>query len=100
MNNYACDEAIEIRLCCEKGKAYMSYDDARIELNDGTTVTVRQGAGDIFYDDGKEYWGFQHIRQIADFYDAVENGRDPLITGKEALKIQKLICDIYDKGRF
>ena len=33
MNNYACDEAIEIRLFCENGKAYMSYDDARIEFN-------------------------------------------------------------------
>lgn len=95
MNNYACDEAIEIRMCCEKGKVYMSYDDARIEFNDGTVLTVHQGAGNIDYENGKDYWGFQHIRQIADFYDAVENDREPLITAKEALKIQKLICDIY-----
>ena len=31
---------------------------------------------------------------------AVENDREPFISGKEALKIQKLICDIYEKGRF
>ena len=99
MNNYACDEAIEIRLCCEKGKAYMSYDDARIEFNDGTVLSTKQGAGDIYYENGKDYWGFQHIRQIADFYDAVENNREPFISGKEALKIQKLICEIYEKGR-
>ena len=100
MNNYACDEAIEIRLCCEKGKAYMSYDDARIEFNDGETISIKQGAGDIYYENGKDYWGFQHVRQIADFYDAVENNREPKISGKEALKIQKIICEIYDKGRF
>lgn len=100
MNNYACDEAIEIRLCCEKGKAYMSYDDARIEFNDGETISIKQGAGDIYYENGKDYWGFQHVRQIDDFYDAVENNREPKISGKEALKIQKIICEIYDKGRF
>ena len=99
MNNYACDEAIEIRLCCEKGKVYMSYDDASIEFADGTVLSTKQGAGDIYYEDGKDYWGFQHIREIADFYDAVEKDREPFISGKEALKIQTLICDIYDKGK-
>lgn len=100
MNNYACDEAIEIRLCCEKGKVYMSYDDARVELDDGTVLTVSQNGGDIEYEDGKDYWGFQHIREIADFYAAVEEGRAPKISGREALKIQKLICDIYKEGRW
>lgn len=100
MNNYACDEDIEIRLCCEKGKVYMSYDDACIKFNDGTSISVRQGAGDIEYENGKDYWGFQHIRQIEDFYDAVINNREPKITGESALKIQKLICEIYEKGRW
>ena len=99
MNNYGCDDPIEIRILCEKGKVTMSYDDARIDFNDGTTLTTSQGAGDIHYEGGKDYWGFQHIRQIADFYDAVENDREPLIPAKEALKIQQLICAIYDSGR-
>ena len=42
----------------------------------------------------------KHIREIADFYDAVENDREPLVSAEEALKIQKLICEIYDKGHF
>ena len=99
MNNYGCDEPIEIRMLCEHGKVYMSYDDARIEFNDGTVLSTTQGAGDICYEDGKDYWGFQHIRQIADFYAAVREGREPLISGEEALKIQKLICAIYESGR-
>lgn len=100
MNNYACDEDIEIRLFCEKGTVRMSYDDAVIKFNDGKVLSVSQGAGDIVYEDGKDYWGFQHIRQIEDFYDAVINNRQPKITGESALKIQKLICEIYKKGRW
>ena len=67
--------------------------------NDGTVLSTKQGVGDIYYENGKDYWGFQHIREIADFYDAVENDREPLIPAREALKIQKLICAIYDSGR-
>lgn len=100
MNNYGVDEPIEIRLFCENGKAVMSYDDATITFNDGTVLTASTDVGNIDYEGGKDYWGFQHIRQIADFYDAVENNREPFISGKEALKIQKLICEIYEKGRW
>lgn len=98
MNNYGCDEPIEIRLYCEKGKAVMSYDDAQITFQDGTVLSTAQVSDGIYYEGGKDYWGFQHIRQIADFYDAVEQGRPPKITGEEALKIQKLICAIYESS--
>lgn len=68
-------------------------------MNDGTRFSVETTVDpDVVYEDGKDYWGFQHIREIADFYDAVENDREPMISGREALKIQKLICDIYEKG--
>ncbi len=99
MNNYGCDDPIEIRLCCEKGKVVMSYDDAEITFNDGTKLSTSQQVGDIYYEGGKDYWGFQHIRQIADFYNCVENNVEPKINGQEALKIQKLICAIYDSGK-
>ncbi len=99
MNNYGCDDPIEIRLCCENGKVTMDYDHAEIVLNDGQRFSVETTVDpDVVYEDGKDYWGFQHIREIADFYDAVENNREPMISGREALKIQKLICDIYEKG--
>ena len=99
MNNYGCDDPIEIRLCCEKGRVVMSYDDARIEFADGTVETVSQQDDGIYYEGGKDYWGFQHIRQIADFYHSVEEGTEPFISGKEALKIQKLICAIYESAK-
>ena len=99
MNNYGCDDPIEIRLCCENGRAVMSYDDARIEFNDGRVLTISQQADGIYYEGGKDYWGFQHIRQISDFYHSVEVGKEPFISGKEALKIQKLICAIYESAK-
>lgn len=99
MNNYGCDDPIEIRLLCENGKVVMSYDDVEIAFNDGTKLSTCTQNDGIYYEGGKDYWGFQHIRQIADFYKAVEEDRQPQISGEEALKIQKLICEIYDKGR-
>ncbi len=99
MNNYGCDDPIEIRMLCENGKVVMDYDNARITLNDGTELTTKTTIDpDVVYENGKDYWGFQHIRQIENFYYAVEHDVEPDITGKEALKIQKLICDIYEKG--
>ncbi len=99
MNNYGCDDAIEIRLFCENGKVTMDYDKAEIVLNDGQRFTAETVADpDVVYEDGKDYWGFQHIQEIADFYHAVENDIEPTISGREALKIQKLICDIYQVG--
>lgn len=99
MNNYGCDDPIEIRMLCENGKVVMSYDEATVTLNDGRVLTAKTGDDNLYYEGGKDYWGFQHIREIADFYDAVENDREPKISGEEALKIQKLICAIYDSGR-
>ena len=99
MNNYGCDEPIEIRLLCEKGKATFSYDEATIVYDDGRTESVVQGSDDLVYEGGKDYWGFQHRKQIDQFYRAL-SGKEPLeITGKEALKIQKIVCAIYESGK-
>lgn len=99
MNNYGVDEPIEIRLICENGKVVMDYDQAIITLNDGSVITAQTEIDpDVNYEGGKDYWGFQHIREIADFYNAVENDLEPTISGREALKIQKLICEIYKNG--
>lgn len=99
MNNYGCDEAIEIRLCCENGKVIMDYDNAEIILNDGSRLNAERNEDpEAARKGGKEYWGYRHIRQIEDYYNAIENNVEPGITGREALKIQKLVCDIYKEG--
>ena len=98
MNNYLTNEPIEIRLLCENGNAVFSYDHAKITYHDGSVETAENRLEELFrYSGGKPYWGHQHAVQIRQFYDAV-HGKAPLeITGKEALKIQKIICGIYNK---
>ena len=99
MNNYGCDEPIEIRLYCENGKAVMTYDDATITYNNGETESVVETGSDIVYENAKDYWGFQHIKQIQQFYRSVMGKEKLEISGKEALKIQKLVCAIYKSGK-
>ena len=96
MNNYLIDEPIEIRLYCENGTARLSYDEAIITYNDDSTEYVKNEPQQIVsYTGGKPYWGTQHAVQIHQFYKSVL-GLEPLeISGEEALKIQKIICDIY-----
>ena len=99
MNNYGYDEPIEIRLYCEKGKVVFGYDDAYIYYNDGSIEQAHQDENTAEYDGGKDYWGFQHVRQIQQFYNAC-SGIEPLdISGEEALKTHKLIMDIYKIGK-
>lgn len=98
MNNYGCDEPIEIKLFCENGKAMFTYDDAYITYNNGEKeeahqVDVRSVEG------GKDYWGFQHAKQISEFYKAVLKEKPLEISGEEALKTHKLIMEIYSKGK-
>lgn len=97
MNNYATDEPIEIKLFCENGKVVFGYDDAYIYYNDGSIEEAHQGDVED-YEGGKDYWGFQHIRQIEQFYNACLGKEELEISGEEALKTHKLIMDIYDCG--
>ena len=99
MNNYGCDEPIEIKLYCEKGKVTFGYDDAYIEYFDGEKEEAHQDSNTVEYEGGKDYWGFQHVRQIRQFYNAVL-GREKLeISGEEALKTHRLIMEIYSKAK-
>ncbi len=99
MNNYGCDEPIEIKMYCENGKVTFGYDDAYIEYNDGTKEEAHQATDLKEVAGGKDYWGFQHAKQISEFYKAL-TGEKPLeISGKECLKTHKLICDLYKKGK-
>ena len=98
MNNYACDEPIEIKLYCENGKVVFNYDDAYIYYNDGRVEEAHQDENNLEYDGGKDYWGFQHIKQISQFYNACLNIEPLEISGEEALKTHKIIMNLYELG--
>ena len=95
MNNYACDEPIEIKLFCECGKVTLTYADAFISYSDGTTEEAHKASQKT---KGKEYWGNSHSRQISNFYRACLGLEALEIDGSEALKTHRLICELYDKG--
>ena len=98
MNNYGCDEPIEIKLYCEKGKVTFGYDDAYIEYFDGSKEETHQDENTVGYEGGKDYWGFQHAKQIEQFYKACLGEEELEISGEEALKTHRLIMEIYAKG--
>ncbi|MBR2377062.1 MAG: Gfo/Idh/MocA family oxidoreductase [Clostridia bacterium] len=98
MNNYGYDEPIEIRMYCEKGKVVFGYDDAYIYFNDGRVLEAHQTEENADVG-GKDYWGFQHEKQVKQFYNACLGLEELDISAEEALKTHKLICDIYKIGK-
>ncbi|HBJ11148.1 MAG TPA: gfo/Idh/MocA family oxidoreductase [Ruminococcaceae bacterium] len=100
-NNYLIDEQVEIMLLCENGNARLSYNEAEIKYTNGETERSGNHPQMLAkYSSGKEYWGTGHAMQINNFYNSIL-GRERLeISGRDALKIQRLICDIYKSGNF
>ena len=99
MNNFAVDEPIEIKVIGEKGRAVFNYDEAVIEYADGSREVVEKQACNPVCEGGKDYWGFQHVRQIEQFYRACLGQEALEISGACALKTQKVICDLYEIGK-
>jgi predicted dehydrogenase len=74
------------------GTLNVDFLDGRREevIEQGTT-----GAGASFMDFPND----AHRAAIVDFLDAIETGRDPLVTGEEAMATQVLIDDILSHRR-
>lgn len=101
MNYYSYDAPVEIELHCEKGVAKIVGDKALIKFTDGREITADINPEETFdYGNGsKGYWGVSHFKQIKSFYTALEAGVKPDINGEEALKTQRMICEVYRIGR-
>ena len=98
MNNYAIDDPIEIEFICEKGRVVFNYDDAYVYFKDGRVLEAHQDTDVLSYPGAKDYWGFQHHKEIAQFYRSLLHGEKLEISGEECLKTQHLICQIYEEG--
>ena len=97
MNNYGCDEPIEIKFLCERGKATLGYNDAYITYNDGRTEEahlVEKKAAD-----GMDYWGNNHYKEIRSFYNAIREKKPFELSGDEALKTHRMIMKLYKIGK-
>lgn len=101
INYYSHDAPIEIEVDCENGLVKMVADKATIEFHDGRTLIADNNPLEEFdYTTGaKNYWGVSHVKQINDFYDSLNEGKQPEITGATALKTQEMIMKIYESGK-
>ncbi|NDL67395.1 Gfo/Idh/MocA family protein [Anaerotalea alkaliphila] len=98
INYYGYDAPVEIELVCEKGIAKLVADNATVDFGDGRKLEAGPNPHESFsYGNVKSYWGVSHVKQIGEFYDALEQGRKPAVDGGEALKTQRMICGIYDQ---
>lgn len=96
-NSYGTDAPVYLELMCEKGTAVINGCDAAVTYNDGRTL--KSDSCEENGIEGKSYWGNSHKKQIENFYNCLEKGEELLIPVSEALKTQKMICMIYEKGR-
>ncbi|MFW5998977.1 MAG: Gfo/Idh/MocA family protein [Halanaerobiaceae bacterium] len=100
INYYTYDAPVEIELHCENGIARMKADKGIVELNNGKKYIADNDPNETFdYGNVKSYWGVSHIKQINNYYESLEKGVQPDITGDIAIKTQAMICAIYESGK-
>ncbi|MGE0503468.1 MAG: Gfo/Idh/MocA family protein [Rhizobiaceae bacterium] len=89
-----------IDITCERGTASLAGTELLIQFHDGRTIAMESdrsagGAGADPMAFPHEY----HRAVMADFVEAIRAGRDPRITGEEALKVHRLIDALIRSGR-
>jgi predicted dehydrogenase len=88
-----------IELTCEKGTAVLAGTSLEVRFHDGRDVKVSpdESAGGT----GADPMAFPHDYHrsvMADFVDAIRTGREPRVTGEEALKVHRLIDALIAAG--
>jgi len=100
MNYYSYDAHVLIELHCANGIASMEAEEATVRYYDGREFTARPNPQEVFdYGGGPSYWGTSHVKQIQQFYEALETGQQPEIDGHDALLTQQMVCAIYDAAK-
>ena len=97
-NCYASDAVIQLEVLCENGTAMLTAADAVVTFKDGRVENSKHKSDENGIE-GKGYWGSSHKLQIEDFYNSLEKGTEVFIPVADVLKTQKMICEIYEKGR-
>ncbi len=90
----------EIVLTCENGTARLAGTELLVQFQDGRKVAIEadKSAGGT----GADPMAFPHDYHravMADFVAAIREGREPKVTGEEALKVHRLIDALIETGR-
>lgn len=88
-----------IELICRQGSATLAGTGLDVRYHDGRKVELApdQSAGGT----GADPMAFPHDYHravMADFLDAIQGGREPKVTGEEALKVHRLIDALIETG--
>src|SRR6185503_2067163 len=91
--------AERIELIGTRGSAMLAGTELKVQLHDGKTVEMApdRSAGGT----GADPMAFPHDYHrgvLADFLDAVEHGRPPRVSGREALRVHRLIDALLEAG--
>jgi predicted dehydrogenase len=90
----------EIVITCENGTAALRGTELLVQYQDGRRVHIEpdRSAGGT----GADPMAFPHDYHravMADFVEAIRSGREPKVTGEEALKVHRLIDALIETGR-
>ncbi|MDL2287714.1 Gfo/Idh/MocA family oxidoreductase [Eubacteriales bacterium OttesenSCG-928-G02] len=100
INYYSYDAPVEIELDCENALVKMVADGAVVTFKDGITISAERNPNENFdYGNVKSYWGVNHVKQIQNYYECLENGETPFIPVESAYKTMEMICAIYQSGK-
>lgn len=89
-----------IDLACEKGTASLAGTALSVTFRDGRKVeTGPDGSAGGTGADPMAFPHDYHRAVMVDFIDAIEAGREPKVTGDEALKVHRLIDALIESGR-
>jgi predicted dehydrogenase len=89
-----------IALTCEKGTALLRGTELLVQFQDGRKIAIEpdRSAGGA----GADPMAFPHDYHrafMADFVEAIRAGREPKVTGEEALKVHRLIDALIEAGK-
>jgi UDP-N-acetyl-2-amino-2-deoxyglucuronate dehydrogenase len=90
----------EIAFTCERGTARLRGTELLVQFQDGRSESV--SPDDTAGGTGADPMAFPHDYHravMADFVAALREGREPRVTGEEALKVHRLIDALIETGR-
>jgi UDP-N-acetyl-2-amino-2-deoxyglucuronate dehydrogenase len=89
-----------IEIIGEKGSATIAGTELLVQFQDGRKVAIEpDGSAGGTGADPMAYPHDHHRAVMADFVDAIRTGREPRVTGEEALKVHRLIDALIETGR-
>ncbi len=88
-----------ITLHCRDGSARLEAGMLRLDYRDGTSETIGQAASSGAGADPMAFTSDWHRAIIEDFAEAVRDGRPPLVPGRAALEVHRLIAAIEKAGQ-